>query len=118
LTQVVPSNLGIIKGTNATIQVVTSGDPNGGLYNCADITFITGTTTPLQCSNGTGVTTTAYNGPTKNANGTNPGTSTVSGANGTPSPSATTKSAAGTLGLEKGFWGSAVGIVVSMVTLW
>lgn len=28
-----PSGLNITEGTNATIQVVTNGDPNGGLYN-------------------------------------------------------------------------------------
>lgn len=28
----IPSNLNITEGTNATIQVVTNGDPNGGLY--------------------------------------------------------------------------------------
>ncbi|ERF73852.1 hypothetical protein EPUS_05557 [Endocarpon pusillum Z07020] len=51
-----PSNLGIMDGMNATIQVVTNGDPAGGLYNCADITFTTGTVNPpSQCTNGTGV---------------------------------------------------------------
>ncbi|KAL8638492.1 MAG: hypothetical protein Q9228_004357 [Teloschistes exilis] len=29
----VPESLGIKEGDNATIQVVTNGDPNGGLYN-------------------------------------------------------------------------------------
>ena len=29
----VPSSLNIKDGTNATLQVVTNGDPNGGLYN-------------------------------------------------------------------------------------
>jgi hypothetical protein len=28
-----PSDLGIMDGMNASIQVVTNGDPNGGLYN-------------------------------------------------------------------------------------
>lgn len=28
-----PSDLGITDGTNATLQVVTNGDPNGGLYS-------------------------------------------------------------------------------------
>jgi hypothetical protein len=28
-----PSDIGIKEGTNATLQVVTNGDPNGGLYN-------------------------------------------------------------------------------------
>lgn len=35
----VPSGLNITDGTQATIQVVTNGDPNGGLFNCADIMF-------------------------------------------------------------------------------
>lgn len=117
--KVVPTDVGITNGTNATIQIVTNGDPNGGLYNCADITFTTGTATPSQCNNGTGVTSTAYKGPNKNANGTNPGTSTTSGgADGSSSPSATAKSAARKLGLEMGVLGSAVGIMVGMVTLW
>ena len=30
---VVPDSLGFKEGDNATIQVVTNGDPNGGLYN-------------------------------------------------------------------------------------
>ena len=30
---VIPASLGIKEGQNATIQVVTSGDPSGGLYN-------------------------------------------------------------------------------------
>ena len=107
LKQIVPSNLGITNGTNATIQVVTNGDPNGGLYNCADIIFTSNAPTPSQCNNGTGVTTTAYNGPTKNVNGTNPGPSTVSGgANGSATPSATAKSGAGTLGGDLGDLGS------------
>lgn len=29
----VPSSLNIKDGTNATLQVVTNGDPSGGLYN-------------------------------------------------------------------------------------
>ncbi|CZT05642.1 uncharacterized protein RAG0_11624 [Rhynchosporium agropyri] len=35
----VPDGLKIMEGMNATIQVITNGDPDGGLYNCADITF-------------------------------------------------------------------------------
>lgn len=31
--QVVPASLGVKNGDNATIQVVSNGDPNGGLYN-------------------------------------------------------------------------------------
>ncbi|KAH7418038.1 expression library immunization antigen 1 [Cadophora sp. MPI-SDFR-AT-0126] len=55
----IPSSLQITEGMNATIQVVTNGDPDGGLYNCADVTFSStaaaaGTDV---CKNGTGVTT-------------------------------------------------------------
>ena len=31
-----PSSLNITAGTNATIQVVTNGDPSGGLYNVSN----------------------------------------------------------------------------------
>jgi hypothetical protein len=52
-----PSSLNITEGMNATIQVITNGDPDGGLYNCADITFTTGAAPASGvCTNGTGVT--------------------------------------------------------------
>lgn len=52
-----PTDIGIRDGVNATLQVVTNGDPNGGLYTCADLTFTTGTVDPpSQCANGTEVT--------------------------------------------------------------
>ncbi|KUJ23525.1 uncharacterized protein LY89DRAFT_713960 [Mollisia scopiformis] len=55
-----PSSLNISDGTEATIQVVTNGDPDRGLYNCADITFSSTATNPDSsvCKNATGVTTT------------------------------------------------------------
>jgi hypothetical protein len=28
-----------LEGMQATIQVVTNGDPDGGLYNCSDVTL-------------------------------------------------------------------------------
>jgi hypothetical protein len=51
-----PEGLNVTEGTNATIQVVTNGDPDGGLYNCADITFTSQAVTAGTCKNGTGVT--------------------------------------------------------------
>ncbi|KAF2178688.1 hypothetical protein K469DRAFT_642196 [Zopfia rhizophila CBS 207.26] len=61
----VPSGLNISDGTPATIQVVSNGDPDGGLYQCADVTL---TTTPLSssdydsnCKNNTGVKVTSEN---------------------------------------------------------
>jgi hypothetical protein len=49
--------MGTTEGMNATIQVVTNGDPDGGLYNCADITFSAGAAPASGvCTNGTGVT--------------------------------------------------------------
>jgi len=55
----IPSDLNITDGTQGTIQVVTNGDPSGGLYQCADVTF---TSAPLSqsdydsnCRNSTGV---------------------------------------------------------------
>ncbi|KAK5018632.1 hypothetical protein BJ546DRAFT_1059195 [Cryomyces antarcticus] len=70
---VLPSGLNVTAGMNATIQVVTNGDPSGGLYNCADIAF---TSTPLSsskfasnCQNSTGVTAAALTAAAVNANG-------------------------------------------------
>ncbi|CZR51559.1 uncharacterized protein PAC_01436 [Phialocephala subalpina] len=53
-----PSGLNVSDGTQATIQVVTNGDPDGGLFNCADITFSSTATNPDSsiCKNATGVT--------------------------------------------------------------
>lgn len=39
-------------GSNATLQVQSNGDPDGGLYNCADITFVETLSTPQSCTNG------------------------------------------------------------------
>ncbi|PMD35169.1 hypothetical protein L207DRAFT_587482 [Hyaloscypha variabilis F] len=50
-----------LEGMNATIQVVTNGDPDGGLYNCADVTLSASATGLASgvCKNGTGVSITA-----------------------------------------------------------
>ncbi|KAI1798740.1 hypothetical protein F4811DRAFT_547396 [Daldinia bambusicola] len=43
-------------GTNATIQVVTSGDSGSALYNCADIVFRSSAKVPAgSCKNATGM---------------------------------------------------------------
>ncbi|KAL8938540.1 MAG: hypothetical protein Q9216_003844 [Gyalolechia sp. 2 TL-2023] len=85
----IPESLGVQEGDNATIQVVTNGDPTGGLYNCADITFSSMESTALECTNGTGVTTTRYTGESSNANGTDSIAATASSASGTGAPSMT-----------------------------
>ncbi|KAL9579964.1 MAG: hypothetical protein Q9212_004778 [Teloschistes hypoglaucus] len=82
----VPENLGVKEGDNATIQVVTNGDPTGGLYNCADITFSNTNSSAQQCTNGKGVSMTKYTGKSANANGTD---------SATPSSSSTTSASAG-----------------------
>ncbi|KAI4204936.1 MAG: hypothetical protein LQ350_000788 [Teloschistes chrysophthalmus] len=101
----VPESLGVKDGDNATIQVVTNGDPTGGLYNCADITFSTTNSSSQECTNGKGVSMVKYTGKSANANGTDsatPSTSssgtTTSASAGGSSPSPTTaKSSAGKL---------------------
>jgi hypothetical protein len=107
-----PDNLNLKEGTNATVQVVTNGDPNGGLYNCADITF---TNTPLSssdynshCTNSTGVVTKSINDPSVNANGS---TATKSG--GAP---ATSSDVAGTVNAAGWLLGAA-GVVGGLVAL-
>ncbi|KAE9380167.1 hypothetical protein N431DRAFT_432454 [Stipitochalara longipes BDJ] len=56
----IPGGSGL-EGMNATIQVVTNGDPDGGLYNCADVTLSASASGPASavCKNGTGVSVTA-----------------------------------------------------------
>ncbi|KAG9239160.1 hypothetical protein BJ875DRAFT_359024, partial [Amylocarpus encephaloides] len=74
----VPSGLNITDGTLATIQVLTNGDPDGGLYNCADIIFSATAAAPTDCKNGTGVTAVAASSnvqPNVTSSGTSPGTS-------------------------------------------
>lgn len=87
----VPSGLNVTEGTNATIQVLTNGDPNGGLYNCADITFSSTAAAPGSdvCKNGTGIAATVATS-TKNPNETSSGTTTSSSG----SSSSTAKSGA------------------------
>jgi hypothetical protein len=76
----IPSGMSITEGMNATIQVVTNGDPDGGLYNCADITFSAGAAPASGvCVNGTGVTAS---------------TATISGSPNVTSASTTTSSGA------------------------
>jgi hypothetical protein len=54
-----PEGVNVTAGSNATIQVITNGDPDGGLYNCADITFASEVTELASgtCTNGTGIST-------------------------------------------------------------
>lgn len=60
-----PSGLNVTDGTPATIQVVTNGDPEGGLYQCADVTLRTASLSQSDydshCKNQTGSKVTAEN---------------------------------------------------------
>ncbi|MCJ1260435.1 hypothetical protein MMC22_000296 [Lobaria immixta] len=131
----IPASLGVKDGQNATIQVVTNGDPNGGLYNCADITFQTSAKAG-QCNNGTGVGVTTYTGDKANANGTDasgvlstspssasgsPSSASGSSATGTPSgtaaPAATSSHSAAAMAMEMGGWGF-LGVVGAALALW
>ena len=115
-----PSGMNITEGMNATIQVVTNGDPSGGLYNvssltgryssiahsltrvqCADITFTSQTLSQSQysanCMNSTGVTAAPLTGAAVNANQT-----TESGSTGGTSSSASASSGASSTGSAAG----------------
>lgn len=82
----VPEGLNITEGTNATIQVQSNGDPDGGLYNCADITFVNEVTLEQgKCTNATLELATATTGG--HANGTKYGEGAQVADQ--PSPSAT-----------------------------
>ncbi|KAF2083305.1 GPI anchored protein, partial [Saccharata proteae CBS 121410] len=86
----IPSSANLTAGMNATIQVVTNGDPDGGLYQarktrihlkafCADITItdaqLSSDVISANCKNSTGVTTKALTGAAVNANQTTESTS-------------------------------------------
>jgi len=107
-----PSGLNVTDGTNATIQVITNGDPDGGLYNCADITFTSAAAAPASgvCTNNTGVATSAST-VTGNPNGTTASTTTSSSA-----ASATTSKSAAMI-MNAGMSGLVVvaGTVMAMV---
>ncbi|KZF20846.1 hypothetical protein L228DRAFT_270121 [Xylona heveae TC161] len=115
----VPAGLNISEGTNATIQVVTNGDPNGGLYNCADITFTsTDKASPSQCLNGTGVTSTPLSGANINANGSSSsssGSTTSTGTGTSTSATASPTNAAGRIMWEG--WGIIAGAAVGAAVL-
>lgn len=119
----VPASLNIENGQNATIQVITDGHDNTGLYNCADITFTNGSIsgTPPPCRNGTNVRASAYTGEFTNANGTtsgngSPTTESESAASSTASEGASTDTgAAGKI--EGGVWAVLGALAVGGLTL-
>jgi hypothetical protein len=139
-----PAGLNITAGMNATIQVVTNGDPNGGLYNvsyswvsryeinrwlcfqCADITF---TSTQLSsaeysadCQNSTGVTASALTNA-GNANQSTSDASTSAAASGSTSAAASaatgskTSTGAAAQATFAGFALGAMGVLAGMAAL-
>jgi hypothetical protein len=71
LTALIGTAAEVKEGTNATLQVITNGDPDGGLYNCADITFTANAPIAPVCTLGKGVKSSAFTGPAgTNANET------------------------------------------------
>ncbi|KAL9613536.1 MAG: hypothetical protein Q9167_001921 [Letrouitia subvulpina] len=114
---VIPASLGVKEGQNGTIQVVTSGDPTGGLYNCADITFTSSETANSECTNGTRVTAAPFTGQSKNANGSD-STATASG---TPSPAGSGSTSSPTGAAEKlatAGLSAAIGVAVAVIGGW
>jgi len=90
----IPAGLNITEGQNATLQVITNGDPSGGLYQCADITFTSGALSSADynshCTNSSGVSA-SFNGA-KQPNGTD-SSSTASGSAAAGSATSASKSA-------------------------
>ncbi|RPA99110.1 hypothetical protein L873DRAFT_1685138 [Choiromyces venosus 120613-1] len=75
---------GIRVGVNATIQVVQAGHTGGGLYNCADITFVSATPSGISaCSNSSGVSAeTVSHSSNSSASASSSSTSTAAGSAG------------------------------------
>ncbi|WEW61407.1 hypothetical protein PRK78_006897 [Emydomyces testavorans] len=110
-------------GMNATLQVVTNGDPKGGLYNCADLTFSSTTdfSVPSKCTNGTGVTAMPFSGDAskRNANQSTPNGQAQQGGGGSPSQSSgqAPKSSNVAAPLETAAWGILGAIVAGGVAV-
>lgn len=92
-----PSGLNVSDGTLATIQVVSNGDPEGGLYQCADVTLRTATLSQSDynshCTNQTNSKVTSENiqgNPNETSNG-----HSGHGSSASPSGAATTTSSRG-----------------------
>jgi hypothetical protein len=102
----IPDGVNVTDGMNATIQVITNGDPNGGLFNCADITFSSSAPGDSGCKNGTGVTAASASISGNPNETTSTSTSSSSGTT-SAGAAATSKSAAGAL-LEAGIGGLAM----------
>ncbi|KAJ9666687.1 hypothetical protein H2201_003091 [Coniosporium apollinis] len=96
-----PSGLNVTEGQRATVQVVTNGDPAGGLYQCADIIF---TSQPLSqqqysenCRNSSGVTVEALQNagsPNETSSNTAAPSGSASGSQSSAAASATAASSA------------------------
>ncbi|KAJ4297989.1 hypothetical protein N0V90_005888 [Kalmusia sp. IMI 367209] len=105
----IPSDLNITAGTNGTIQVVTNGDPNGGLYQCGDVTFVNTTLSQSDyndnCQNKTGVRVTQQNisgqpnGTSSDSSATPSASGSGSPANASPTPGAATHATVGSWAL-------------------
>ncbi|KAK0647540.1 hypothetical protein DIS24_g7638 [Lasiodiplodia hormozganensis] len=104
----IPASANLTAGMNATIQVVTNGDPNGGLYQCADVTLTNQTLSTDEynshCTNSSGVTSQTISNP-RNANETSE-SSSASGTTSSTAASATASkgAASGDLGSWSGVW--------------
>ena len=101
-----PSSINVTEGTNATIQVITNGDPTGGLFNCADITFSSTAALAGSCTNATGVTV-----GTATISGNPNGTATSDGA---PSSSSSTTKPGSASGVKAGMGGLAVAVMAAV----
>ncbi|KAL1304829.1 hypothetical protein AAFC00_003756 [Neodothiora populina] len=118
----------ISEGTNATIQVITNGDPSGGLYNCADITFTQASLSTEQynsnCANSTGVTASALtnagnaNGSSSDASPSSSATSAASsGASSAAVASSTSAAGAAALPTIAGYAIGAMGVLAGIIAL-
>ncbi|KGO75942.1 hypothetical protein PITC_058660 [Penicillium italicum] len=87
-------------GMNATLQVQTNGDQNGGLYACADIQFSSDVTyqTPSACSNNTNLIAAAFSraSAARNANESTPEGQAQSGSSSSSSSTSSSSSSSST----------------------
>ncbi|KAF4304442.1 putative gpi anchored protein [Botryosphaeria dothidea] len=107
----IPASANLTEGMNATIQVVSNGDPSGGLYQCADITItntqLTADEVSQHCTNSSGIQTQAIPNAGNANETTESSSSSPSSASGTASStgaSATASTGAAPLNSWSGVW--------------
>jgi len=117
----IPASANVTEGMNATLQVLTNGDPSGGLYQCADITFTKGalslTDYNSHCINSSGVSASFSGGAAPNGTGSAPSSSSSGASASAGGASSASSSAFAPQKTAAGFLLGAAGLIGGLAVL-